>query len=145
MLEINGNPKPQQRHRHFKLGTYDPCKKDKEEFLKKALISYNYSKGFNHLPRLNAINLNIKFYMKRPKNHYRTGKFANLIKEIWQTIPMTKKPDIDNLIKFSLDALSGQNGFFLDDNQIVIIYAEKIYSDDPRTEIMIVEEDEEKN
>ncbi len=145
MLEINGNPKPQQRHRHFKFGTYDPCKKDKEEFLKKALKEYNYSKGFNHLPRLNAVNLNIKFYMKRPKNHYRTGKFADLIKERWQSISMTKKPDIDNLIKFVMDSLSGHNGFFLDDNQIVSIYAEKIYSDKPRTEILIADEDQEKN
>ena len=145
MLEISGNPKPQQRHRHFKFGTYDPCKKDKEKFLLKALKDYNYNKSFNHLPLLNAIHISIKFYMKRPKNHYRTGKFANLIKEIWQTIPMTKKPDIDNLIKFVMDSLSGHNGFFLDDNQIVSIYAEKIYSDKPRTEILIIDEDEEKN
>ena len=55
--------------------------------------------------------------MKRPKSHYRTGKFANLI-------------------KFVMDSLSGHNGFFLDDNQIVCIYAEKIYSDKPRTEIL---------
>ena len=144
-MEIPGNPIPQQRHRHFKFGTYDPCKKDKEQNLIKSLINYNYHKSYNHLPRLNAINLNIKFYMKRPKSHYRTGKYAGLVKDQWQKIHHTKKPDIDNLIKFSLDALSGQNGFFLDDNQIVIIYAEKIYSDKPRTEIMIVEEDEEKN
>ena len=51
-MEIEGNPKPQQRHRHFKYGTYDPCKKDKEDFLKKALKDYNYSKAFTHLPRL---------------------------------------------------------------------------------------------
>jgi len=144
-LEIKGNPIPQQRHRHFKFGTYDPCKKEKEQFLLKALKDYNYSKGFNHLPILNAVNINIKFYMKRPKSHYRTGKFADLIKEKWQEIYHTKKPDIDNLIKFTLDALSGHNGFFLDDNQIYSIYAEKIYSDNPHTEILIADEDEIKN
>ena len=90
--------------------------------------------------------MNIQFYMKRPKNHYRTGKFADLIKEKWQTIPMTKKPDIDNLIKFVLDALQGQNGFFLDDSQVVRLYAEKIYTDDdPHTEIIILEENEKQN
>ena len=83
--------------------------------------------------------------MKRPKNHYRTGKFAGLVKDAWQKISHTKKPDIDNLIKFVMDSLSGINGFFLDDNQIVSIYAEKIFSDDPKTEILIADADEEKN
>ena len=58
---------------------------------------------------------------------------------------MDKKPDIDNLIKFALDALQGKEGYIVDDSQVVRIYAEKLYSDDPRTEIMIVEEYEEKN
>ena len=58
---------------------------------------------------------------------------------------MTKKPDIDNLIKFVMDSLSGHNGFFLDDNQVYTIYAEKLYSDNPRTEILIADEDQEKN
>ena len=144
-MEIQGNPIPQQRHRHFKFGTYDPCKKDKEQFLLKALKDYNYNKSFNHLPLLNAIHISIKFYMKRPKNHYRTGKYSGLVKEKWQQILDTKKPDIDNLIKYVLDSLSGQNGFFLDDNQVFTIYAEKIYSDKPRTEILIADEDQEKN
>jgi len=83
--------------------------------------------------------------MKRPKSHYRTGKYKGMVKEKFQSIPMDKKPDIDNLIKFVLDALQGQNAYFVDDSQVVRILAEKIYSDNPRTEIMIVEEYEEKN
>ena len=83
--------------------------------------------------------------MKRPKSHYRTGKYAGLVKDRWQKIMMDKKPDIDNLIKFVLDALQGQEGYIVDDSQVVRIYAEKLYSDKPRTEIMMVEEYEEKN
>ena len=83
--------------------------------------------------------------MKRPKKHYRSGKFADMLKEKWIKVPHTKKPDIDNMIKYVLDALQGQNGYFVDDSQIIRIYAEKIYSDNPHTEIMIVEEYEEKN
>ena len=84
--------------------------------------------------------------MKRPKKHYRTGKYTGLVKDKWQKIMMDKKPDIDNLIKFVLDALQGQNGFFFDDSQVVRLYAEKIYTDDnPHTEVMILEEHEEKN
>ena len=83
--------------------------------------------------------------MKRPKSHYRTGKYEGLIKDKWQKIPMSKKPDIDNLIKYVLDALQGINGYIVDDSQVIRIYAEKSYSDKPRTEIMMVEEYEEKN
>ena len=83
--------------------------------------------------------------MKRPKKHYRTGKYTGLVKDKWQKIMMDKKPDIDNLIKFVLDALQGQDGYFVDDSQVIRLYAEKIYSDKPRTEIMLVEEYEEKN
>ena len=83
--------------------------------------------------------------MKRPRSHYRSGKYSKLVKDKWQEVLHTKKPDIDNLIKYVLDSLSGHNGFFLDDNQIYTIYAEKLYSDKPRTEIMIIEEDEVKN
>ena len=140
MLEIKGNPKPQQRHRHFKFGTYDPSKKDKQDFLVKAKQSHKID-----IPLLTPLYMNIQFYMKRPKSHYRTGKFTGYIKEKWIKLPHTKKPDIDNLIKFVMDSLSGHNGFFLDDNQIVSIYAEKIYSDKPRTEILIADEDQEKN
>ena len=77
--------------------------------------------------------------MKRPKSHYRTGKYSDLIKDRFKNIIHTKKPDIDNLIKFVLDALSGQNGFFLDDNLIESIYAKKIYSDNPKTMILIMD------
>jgi Holliday junction resolvase RusA-like endonuclease len=139
-LEVMGNPKPQQRHRHFRYGTYDPCKQDKEQFLNSAKIYKTLD-----APLIFPLYINIKFYMKRPKTHYRTGKYAGLIKEKWQNIIMDKKPDIDNLIKFVLDALQGENGYIVDDCQVVRIYAEKKYSKKPRTEIMIVEEYEEKN
>ena len=139
-LEILGNPRPQQRHRHFKFGTYDPCKKDKEDFLTAAKQYHKLD-----IPLLYPLYINIKFYMKRPKSHYRTGRYEGLVKEKWQNLPMDKKPDIDNLIKFVLDALQGQNAYFVDDSQVVRILVEKIYSDNPRTEIMIAEEYEEKN
>ena len=50
-----------------------------------------------------------------------------------------KKPDIDNLIKFYLDVMNDE--VFDDDKQIVVISAEKEYSDNPRTEIIIEGQD----
>jgi Holliday junction resolvase RusA-like endonuclease len=49
--------------------------------------------------------------------------------------PHTKKPDIDNLIKFCLDCLNGY--LFRDDRQITYISAVKEYGDDPVTKIVV--------
>ena len=96
-------------------------------------------------PLNGALTVNIRFSMPYPKKYFRTGKFKNLLKEKWVKLPHTKKPDIDNMIKFVLDALQGQNGYFIDDSQVIRIFAEKLYCNKPRTEIMIIEEHEEKN
>ncbi len=54
-----------------------------------------------------------------------------------ETIPVVKKPDIDNLQKSVLDALNKYA--WPDDNQISDIYAKKRYSLRPRIEIEITE------
>jgi Holliday junction resolvase RusA-like endonuclease len=47
----------------------------------------------------------------------------------------TKKPDADNILKAVLDALNGLA--YNDDSQIVSARIEKLYSDNPRVEIVI--------
>lgn len=54
-----------------------------------------------------------------------------------ETIPVVKKPDIDNLQKSVLDALNKHA--WPDDNQISNIYAKKRYSLRPRIEIEVTE------
>ena len=49
----------------------------------------------------------------------------------------TVRPDIDNLVKIVLDGLNGVA--FMDDKQVVELYATKWYSAEPRTEIMVEE------
>jgi Holliday junction resolvase RusA-like endonuclease len=49
----------------------------------------------------------------------------------------TKKPDADNCIKSILDALN--NIAFDDDGQVADIKAWKLYSDNPRAEIILEE------
>lgn len=77
------------------------------------------------------------FYMPRPKKHFRTGKYANVLKD---GVPEyhTNTPDLDNLLKMIMDII-GKKRFIIDDNQICRIQAEKIYSKQPRTEIIIEE------
>ena len=72
------------------------------------------------------------FSMPRPKSHYRTGKYSHLLKK---NAPMQciTKPDIDNLVKFYLDAMTGS--FWRDDAYVCTIEASKIYSKDGIIEI----------
>lgn len=123
-LIIDYEPVTLKRHRHrLKGGTYDPSKKDKDEFIK--LLE-------NKLPddvMTKPIACDLKFYCKRPKTHYRTGKKSDELKE---TAPRynTSNKDLDNMVKFVLDALNTK--LYRDDCQIVKIICEKCYVENNR-------------
>ena len=55
-------------------------------------------------------------------------------------IAPTKKPDVDNILKSIFDALCGFA--MADDNQIVEIVAEKLYTEEPYVEVTIARKDE---
>lgn len=129
---ILGEPKAQARHRHFSRGkftqTYDPSSEKKGSFA--SVIQENAPNEPWNFPLL----LELNFYMSRPKSHYKVGKNAGELKPNapeWHS----NKPDIDNLIKFVQDALN--KVFYHDDSCICQIYARKMYSARPRTEITI--------
>lgn len=52
-------------------------------------------------------------------------------------IAPSKKPDIDNILKAIFDALNGYA--YVDDVQIVRVYAEKVYAEEPFVEVEIDE------
>jgi Holliday junction resolvase RusA-like endonuclease len=108
------------RHRHrLAGGTYDPSKKEKDNFV--SLIDDMPSEKM-----MNPIKCSLNFYCKRPKSHYKTGKNSHILKE---TSPKynTNNKDLDNMVKFVLDALNGK--LYVDDCQIVEINCKKLYSD----------------
>ena len=129
---INGDPKAQKRHRYRRTSnriiTYDPSSKDKEATAKQ-MASLMPSTPFKE-----PINIMLMFYMKRPKKHFRTGKFSSELKPN-QPTEHTNRPDIDNLIKYFLDA--GNKIIWEDDSYVTGIYAKKMYSREPRTEVEI--------
>ena len=77
-----------------------------------------------------AVDVHIIYHFKRPKSHYRTGKYSKELKPDTPICHITK-PDVDNLIKFTLDVLSGV--LYKDDNQVVSVTAIKLYDDEPKT------------
>ena len=133
---IEGIPKALKRHRHTTKGfTYDPSKKDKKNLLLQIM---EYAPI---LPISAPIRIMLIFYMPRPKSHFRTGKYKNLLKDEYiRKYPSyhTYTPDLDNLVKLVSDALNGV--FYKDDSQIAQLKSEKLYCDveeEPRTEVHI--------
>ena len=111
-------PTSLKRHRHTKWGTYDPSAKEKKEFVSRI-------DNIPIEPIKSPIKATLYFYEKRPKSHYRTGKYFNLLKS---SAPKynTSKRDIDNFCKFVLDALNKK--LYVDDSQIIVLIAKKSYT-----------------
>ena len=118
--KIDFEPVSLKRHRHrLKGGTYDPSKKDKDEFIK--VIG-----GLPEEKMTKPIRCTLHFFCKRPKNHYKTGKKSNELKD---TAPKynTNNKDLDNMVKFVLDALNDK--LYTDDCLVIEINCIKAYSD----------------
>lgn len=128
-LTILGNPVARKSHRHLRNGlTYDPSKTDKKVFLKQV------EHQVPRIPIEGPIKMELEFYVARPKNHYRTGKFSHILKPD-SPVYKISRPDIDNYIKLVLDALN--KVFYKDDSQIHAISATKEYSPEPKTIVRI--------
>ena len=131
---IKGKPKALKRHRSTRTGRmYDPSHSDKKK------IWLQIAKFKPKRPLAGDIMLKLIFTMPRPKSHYRTGKFKHLLKDGYENIiHHTFTPDLDNLVKLIADCI-GKNTFIVDDSQICMLQAEKIYGETPMTEVIIEE------
>lgn len=130
---IHSKPKALKRHRSTRTGRmYDPSAKDKK------YMWLQIAKFRPKTPLIGNIMIFIIFYMPRPKSHYRTGRFKHLLKD---NVPEYHKstPDLDNLVKMVCDTIQGKDRMILDDSQVCRIQAEKLYDEEPRTEVYIEE------
>ena len=119
----------QKRHRYARGFVYDPSSKDKK------IAIQQIKEQFTGKPYTDALKIKFVFHIKRPKAHFRTGKYSN---ELKKTAPVyhTKRPDVDNYVKFYMDCMNKL--VYLDDSQVIEIYAKKEYDDkESYTEIII--------
>ena len=127
---LNGDPKAQKRHRYRRTSnriiTYDPSSKDKAALAKQMALSMPST------PFKEPVCVMLTFYMPRPKKHFRTGKYSSELKPNAPTEHVSR-PDIDNLVKFFMDA--GNKILWKDDCFVSGVFARKIYSRKPRTEV----------
>lgn len=126
-LIIPGNPIAKKRPRFARRGkfvtTYNPQGTEEGKFI---CLMQNSSKH-DPIPAGTPIHLRLFFSMPIPSSF--------LKKKIEAGIFHTKKPDLDNLIKFVKDCANGI--LWHDDSQVVSVEAMKCYSPKPSTEIII--------
>lgn len=108
-------PMPKQSVRGGKFGVYQPAEIRKYVSDLKWLIKSQWRGGILSCP----VVVSIKYYFKAPKS---------TPKKILQSLeleprPHAKRPDLDNLTKPVLDAMSGI--CFLDDSQVIGLRLEK--------------------
>ena len=141
IITIDGPPIPLKRHRTHKGITYDPQAAIKEGVYWEicSLIGKQQESDVSVIPMFadsyiykyhkGAFEMELTFFMPIPKSLSQKRK-KTLVDQYHH-----KKPDIDNLVKFYLDAC--RVALYIDDSQVAKLITQKTYSTHPRTEIRI--------
>lgn len=134
-LIIPGQPLAQMRHRHRKCGTftqsYDPQQRQKQDVQKQllSLIPLAMKENGLNLPLDQSLHVDLTFYMFIAKSVSKRTRMILLGSYC------DKHVDIDNQIKAIFDI--GNKILWIDDQYICSVSARKIYSENPRTELVI--------
>lgn len=77
-------------------------------------------------PLEGPVTASLTFVFERPKNHYRTGRNAHLLRDAAPAAPVGGAADVDKLARAMLDAMT--KIVYVDDKQVVELWARKIYA-----------------
>jgi Holliday junction resolvase RusA-like endonuclease len=127
-IEIPGDPIPLQRARAFKNRFYDPQYQAKKNYL--SYVMEHLSER-PEMPLKGAISLQATFYFAIPKSWSKKKKKNNL------NTPCLKHVDLDNLLKMPFDVLN--NHIWIDDSQIYYVTAIKLWAEESKTILNIIE------
>lgn len=83
------------------------------------------------------VTVSLRFYFPRPKSHYRTGRFAQLLRADAPALH-TSAPDLDKLVRLVCDALTIA-GVWADDSLATDLRAQKRYAPKGLTHIHLYE------
>jgi len=123
---LEGNPTPLARPRFGQNRVFDSQKQRKINHG----LALRYIHGNKPLYE-GPLRLDVTFYLPAGKSFS-----AEQRNKLYGT-PRPQRPDIDNLIKYILDAANGV--LYKDDALIASVYADKVYDKNPRTEFTILE------
>jgi len=124
IITVRGTPAPQGSKRHVGKGVMiesSAAVKPWREAVKAAAMT-EYA-----TMTAEAVDVDIVFLLRRPKSHYGTGRNASTLRPGMALEAHRTKPDLDKLIRATLDAL-GDAGLWRDDSQVARITARKVYA-----------------
>jgi Holliday junction resolvase RusA-like endonuclease len=120
---VHGTPKAQPRVKAFSrgghAGVYTPGTADHW----KACVSIAAAMHRPPSPMVGALIMELEFRLPRPKSHYLRGQLRVCAPKY-----CTTKPDLDNLEKAVLDALTRTGLVWSDDAQVCELRSAKVYA-----------------
>jgi Holliday junction resolvase RusA-like endonuclease len=131
-IDVTGTPAPQGSHRGFvnpKSGRVIITQDNKKtKPWRQDVVAAAHNTVAEHpwdVPT-GPVSVGITFHIARPRYHYRTGKHAN---ELRHNAPayVDKKPDLDKLVRATLDALT-TSAVIKDDAQVATLEVSKRYT-----------------
>lgn len=128
-FRIYGLPAPQGSKRHIGRGVMVESSRRVKPWRQDIMIQTRDQ--YRGQPLIGPLSLEIVFWFPRPKGHYRTGKFAGMVKPQAPTfVTSAKAGDIDKLCRSTLDGLSAAAGgcVIQDDSLVVRLTCEKRYA-----------------
>jgi len=121
---VAGTPKAQPRVKAFvrggHAGVYTP---DSAESWKQAVRQQAVANAPESVVA-HPVRVSMGFFLPRPKAHHKRDGSVKANSPVWHC----KKPDLDNLIKAVIDAITDTQRVWLDDSQICQISATKSYA-----------------
>jgi len=127
VILVYGTPAPQGSKRHVGHGVMvessakvKPWRADVRQAALEAMATSPWWE-----PAADRLLMHVTFALPRPRSHYRTGKFAHLLRDNAPAYHATK-PDIDKLIRSTCDALTSA-GVYADDSRVCQVFATKVY------------------
>lgn len=133
-LVLNIEPKPQSRPRFARRGSFTTTYEDKGMKSWRECCRLLIANLYMGQPILEgALRAKVRFFIKPPQYISKVKKNQQALKD--ETIPVGKKPDVDNYEKALYDSMSGI--IFKDDGQIALHDVGKFYSLKPRIEVEV--------
>jgi len=140
VIMISGIPAPQGSKRHVGGGRMVEASKAVGPWREAVRAETQRSMGTSE-PLAGPVHVNLMFWLKRPANHFGTGRNAGMIKDSAPLFPAVL-PDLDKLVRSSLDGIVA-GGAIGDDRQVCTLSASKWYAFSgrpPGCRIVIAEE-----
>ncbi len=127
---VIGNPVPKGSAKAFVLGKRASITASNVERLRpwEALVRDAATQAGAKITS-GPVEVNLVFSFRRPKNHFRSGRHANILRDVCPE-HHTQKPDLDKLERAILDGITGV--VVVDDSQVVRMTSTKqwLYSQD---------------